>query len=88
MFLILPIHFFSEVALDVEAEAKSRNCNVILCNKNHVEEEEKKYIDILLRNRTLGILLATPTNDDKNIKYLVDIQYPFVFIGNDKRRVN
>jgi DNA-binding LacI/PurR family transcriptional regulator len=44
LFLILPIHFFSEVALDVEAEAKSRNCNVILYNTNHVEEEEKNIL--------------------------------------------
>ena len=59
--------FFSEVVLGVEAEAKNRNCNVILCNTNYDEAEEEKYINILIRNRALGILLATPKVDNKNI---------------------
>lgn len=72
--------FFSEVALGVEAEAKKRNCNVILCNTNYDEAEEEKYINILIRNRALGLLLATPSINDKNIKHLLEINYPFVLI--------
>lgn len=72
--------FFSEVALGVEAEAKKRNCNVILCNTNYDEAEEKKYINILIRNRALGLLLATPSINDKNIKQLLEMNYPFVLI--------
>ncbi len=45
--------FFSEVALGVEEEAKKRKWHIILCNTNYDEEEEKKYIDILIRNRAL-----------------------------------
>ena len=72
--------FFSEVALGVESEAKKRGYNVILCNTNYLEEEEKKYIDILIRNRATGLLLATPTLDDNNIKELMARKYPFVLI--------
>ncbi|MBA7548986.1 HTH-type transcriptional regulator DegA [subsurface metagenome] len=72
--------FFSEVALGVESEAKKRGYNVILCNTNYLEEEEKKYIDILIRNRATGLLLATPTLDDNNIKELLARKYPFVLI--------
>jgi len=72
--------FFAEVALGVESEAKKRGYNVILCNTNYLEEEEKKYIDILIRNRATGLLLATPTLDDNNIKELLARKYPFVLI--------
>jgi LacI family transcriptional regulator len=72
--------FFSEVALGVEAGAKKRNCNMILCNTNYDEVEEEKYINILIRNRAVGILLATPKIDDKNIRHLLEINYPFVLI--------
>ena len=77
--------FFSEVALGVEEEAKKRKCQVILCNTNYDEEEEKKYIDILIRNRAIGILLATPKIDDKNIETLLDLGYPFVLITRKVR---
>lgn len=72
--------FFSEVVLGAEAEAKKRNCNVILCNTNYDEKEEEKYINILIRNRALGMILATPMIDDKNIQSLLDTNYPFVLI--------
>jgi len=72
--------FFAEVALGVESEAKKRGYNVILCNTNYLEEEEKKYIDILIRNRATGLLLATPTLDDNNVKKLLARKYPFVLI--------
>jgi len=77
--------FFAEVALGIEAEAKKRNCNIILCNTNYIEDEERKYIDILIKNRVLGMILATPKIDDKYIKSLVDIKYPCVLIA---RKVN
>lgn len=77
--------FFSEVAFGVESEAKKRGYNMILCNTNYLEEEEKKYIDILIRNRATGLLLATSTLDDKNIKELLDRKYPFVLITRKVR---
>jgi LacI family transcriptional regulator len=72
--------FFPDVALGVEAEAKKRNCNMILCNADYDEAEEEKYINILIRNRVVGILLATPKLKDKNINHLLEINYPFVLI--------
>lgn len=72
--------FFAEVALGVESEAKKRGYNVILCNTNYLEEEEKKYINILIRNRATGLLLATPTLDDNNVRELLARKYPFVLI--------
>lgn len=72
--------FFAEVALGVENAAKKINCNVILCNTNYNQSEEKEYIDILLRNRAQGIILTTPNIDDANIRYLLNINYPFVLI--------
>lgn len=72
--------FFPDVALGVEAEAKKRNCNMILCNAHYDEAEEEKYINILIRNRAVGILLATPKLKDKNINRLLEINYPFVLV--------
>jgi LacI family transcriptional regulator len=73
--------FFAEIALGVESEAKKRGYNVILCNTNYLEEEEEKYINILIRNRAIGLLLATPTLNDNNVKDLLDRKYPFVLIS-------
>lgn len=75
--------FFSEVTSGVEAEAKKNNHSIILCNTNYIEEEEKKYIDILIRNRVSGIILATATRNDKNVRYLLEIGYPLVLIARE-----
>ncbi len=80
--------FFSEVALGTESEAKNRSCSMVLCNTNYSEEEEEKYINILIRNRALGILLATPTIEDINIKKLSAKNYPFVLITRKVKGIN
>ncbi len=80
--------FFSELTLGVENEAKKRNYNVVLCNTNNSEEEEKRYIDILISNRAIGLILATPTIDDKNIKDLLIRKYPFVLITREVKGVD
>ena len=80
--------FFSEIALGVESEAKKRGYNVILCNTNYLKEEESKYIDILIRNRATGLLLATPTLDDNNIEELLAKNFPFVLITRKVRGVD
>ena len=80
--------FFSEVALGVESEAKRRVYRVILCNTNYSEEEEERYINILIRNRATGLLLATPTIEDKNIKELLAKKYPFVLITRKVRGID
>lgn len=72
--------FFSELALGVENEAKKRGCSVIVCNTNNSEEEEERYINILIRNRAIGLLLATPTINDNNLKELLIRKLPFVLI--------
>lgn len=79
--------FFSEIVLSITEEVKKHNCEVILCNTNYSVEEEKRYIDILLRNRALGIMLATPTIDDKNLFILVEKKYPFVLITREVKKV-
>lgn len=80
--------FFSEVALGVESEAKKRGYCVILCNTNYLEEEEEKYIDMLIKNRAIGLLLATPTLDDNNVKGLLAKKYPFVLITRKVKGVD
>lgn len=79
--------FFAEVVSGVEAEAKKRDCNVILCNTNYIETEEARYIDMLLRNRAIGILLATATINDYNVKHLIKINYPLVLIARGVKSV-
>ncbi len=79
--------FFSETVLSITEEAKTKDCEVILCNTNYLIEEEKRYIDILIRNRALGILLATPTVNDRNIDILIEKQYPFVLITREIKKL-
>jgi len=45
-------------------------------------EEEERYINILLSNRTPGIILLTPTQKDANIINLAGMNYPYVLINS------
>lgn len=81
-------YFYSEFVRHVEEATKKRNCNIILCNTNYEEQEEKKYIDILISKRAMGIILATSTVDDKNIRFLINEEFPFIVFGSKWKKIN
>jgi len=81
-------YFYTELVRHVEEAAKKRNCNIILCNTNYEEEEEKEYINILINKRAMGIILATSTVEDKNIKFLINEEFPFIVFGNKWKKIN
>ena len=72
--------YFSEISLGVEIEAIKNNIGVILLNTNYNMDLEKRGIDILLKNRVMGILLSTPTTKDENVFYLEKRRLPYVLI--------
>jgi LacI family transcriptional regulator len=54
--------FFTLIARGVEDTASKQGYMVIYCNTDESEEEEQKYIDLLLQNRVDGILLVPAGN--------------------------
>jgi LacI family transcriptional regulator len=54
--------FFTLIARGVEDAASEQGYMVIYCNTDESEEEEQKYIDLLLQNRVDGILLVPAGN--------------------------
>jgi LacI family transcriptional regulator, galactose operon repressor len=50
--------FFTLIARGVEDAASDQGYMVIYCNTDESEDEERKYIDLLLQNRVDGILLV------------------------------
>ena len=54
--------FFTTVARGVEDAASDAGYMVIFCNTDELEDEERKYINVLLQKRVDGILLV-PARD-------------------------
>jgi len=74
-------YYYSELSQYVEDEVKKRNYNLIICNTNYSDKEEKYYIDFFLKNRVAGVIIATPLSNDENIELLMNIKFPFVLLG-------
>ena len=72
--------FFSEIASGAEMEAKKNSISIIFLNTNYDKDLERRDIDILIKNRVMGILLATPTTKDGNVLYLEEIGFPYVLL--------
>ena len=60
--LILPDSanpFFAEILRELEASAFAAGFSVVLCNSENDREKERRYVDVLVRNRVDGLLLVS-----------------------------
>jgi LacI family transcriptional regulator len=73
--------FYTTVARGVEDTARKNNYQVILCNSDENVEKERAYIEMCVRIRVDGIVIA-PAGDPskKNLKLLEPFKIPFVLI--------
>jgi LacI family transcriptional regulator len=65
--------FWTTVARGVEDEADEHGFNVILCNTDESEQEEGKYVRVLLQKQVDGFLLV-PSSDSMNSITLIQKQ--------------
>ena len=73
--------FYAEIARGTEEKANELGYSLLLCNINRSMEGEKRSLDTLRAKGVDGVVIATVTIDDPNIKPLIEDRYPFVLIN-------
>jgi len=72
--------FFTMIARGVEDMASNSGYTVIFCNTDESEEEEEKYVNILVQKQVDGILLVPACSNSKSVKFLQSNGIPMVLI--------
>ncbi|MCO6451406.1 MAG: LacI family DNA-binding transcriptional regulator [Caldilineales bacterium] len=72
--------FWTTVARGVEDAASAAGLNVIFCNTDESEEEQNRYIEVLLQKRVDGILLAPVDTSPEQIAVIQAQDTPVVII--------
>jgi LacI family transcriptional regulator len=72
--------FFTLIARWVEDAASNAGYTVIFCNTDESEEEEDKYVNILVQKQVDGILLVPACSNSKSVKFLQSNGIPMVLI--------
>ncbi len=72
--------FFTLIARGVEDMASNSGYTVIFCNTDESEDEEEKYINILVQKQVDGILLVPACSNSKSVKFLQSNGIPMVLI--------
>jgi LacI family transcriptional regulator len=72
--------FFTLIARGVEDAASNAGYTVIFCNTDESEEDEEKYINILVQKQVDGILLVPACSNSKSVKFLQSNGIPMVLI--------
>ncbi|MFD1425855.1 LacI family transcriptional regulator [Kroppenstedtia sanguinis] len=72
--------FFSELARAVEDTARSREFTVIICNSDDLDVREKSYIQVLHQKYIDGIIFASSTLSEEDLKYMVRHHIPLVVL--------
>lgn len=75
--------FFSELARSIEDHSTRYGFNVIICSTDNNEEKEKKYIDLLIRKRVDGVLLASGFKKKELIHQLMEQDIPVAIIAQE-----
>lgn len=71
-----------------ERALKGTPYSIILCNSDYDILEERRYIDLLIRNRASGIVFAAPEKNDESIKKIIKENIPFVVIGTEVNTID
>jgi LacI family transcriptional regulator len=81
--------FFPEVVNGIALEASRAGFNVMICQSNEDEGQEKKNIDLLMNARVEGILvsLANTTQNFAHFEAVRDQQVPLVFFDREMERL-
>ncbi|MFN2305100.1 MAG: LacI family DNA-binding transcriptional regulator [Anaerolineales bacterium] len=72
--------FFNVMARGVEDAASDEGFNVIFCNTDESQEQEIKYIHLLLQKQVDGILLIPADSDSKSIDIIRTQKTPLVIV--------
>ncbi|MGB9682651.1 MAG: LacI family DNA-binding transcriptional regulator [bacterium] len=72
--------FFTTLARGVEDTAMKNQFNVILCNTDEDPEKEQIYLEVLLRKRIDGIILASASGKRGPLKNILMRDVPLVLI--------
>lgn len=75
--------FFAAVVKGIEAEARERGYNMVLCNTNEDEKLEEEALEILVEQRVAGILLTPVRTDARAVSELCQGPIPIVLIARD-----
>lgn len=80
--------WYVEIMQTIEESLSNSHYNIILCNTNYNLEKEADSVDILIRNRASGIIIASPQRNDKSIEKILLWNIPFVLIGSEVEKNN
>lgn len=72
--------FWTTVARGVEDKAVENGFSVILCNTDEDPEKEKSYIEVLLKKRVDGVIIAPVSSKGATLYILAQQSIPFVVI--------
>ena len=72
--------FFTTIARGVEDVASTAGFNVIFCNTDESEEEQKEYLTILVKKQVDGVLLVPAQSSADAVSYLQECRVPVVLL--------
>jgi LacI family transcriptional regulator len=72
--------FFTLIARGVEDAASASGYTVIFCNTDESEQEEEKYINILIQKQVDGVLLVPACSNSKSINFMQANGIPVVLL--------
>ncbi len=72
--------FWTTVARGVEDGAMEAGYGVILCNTDEDQVKEARYLDLLLRRRIDGLVVAPTTESTEVLQHLMRRSVPFVLV--------
>jgi len=67
----------------MQKSIKKTPYNITLYDTAYNLDEEKRSIELMIRNRAIGAVIAAPVKNDENIKILIDENIPFVVWGTE-----
>ncbi|KAB3528808.1 LacI family DNA-binding transcriptional regulator [Alkaliphilus serpentinus] len=73
--------FFTQFILGVTRYLESQNYSLLLSSARNEEDELEQIIRIVNSKRVDGIILMTVREEDKNIEFLMENNFPFVVVG-------
>ncbi|WP_343285868.1 MULTISPECIES: LacI family DNA-binding transcriptional regulator [Clostridium] len=76
--------FFIQAMKGISSYAEKREYYITYAFSNNKESEKKHIKDLTSSGLIEGMLLLRPKENDENIKYLKDINFPFVIMGRLK----
>lgn len=74
--------FFTEVIKGIDKSLTEYGYSATLCITNEDPERENMYLNILMKNKVDGIILATVNKESTILNNLIKREFPLIFIDN------